>query len=90
MSVERIEVPATPEVFAEWHSRFSVASKSDEGKTFAELQVAWKCGERMVRKYLQDAKKAGILRQGFRESTNLAGKRCQTPVYSFIIPKGKR
>jgi hypothetical protein len=88
MSTELTEVPAAPEVFAEWHSRFAVA-ESDDGKTFKELKEAWKCGERVARRYLHDANKAGILRTGERIATDLAGKQCRLPVYSFVMPKKK-
>jgi hypothetical protein len=88
MSTERIEVPASPEVFAEWYARFAAAN-SDEGKTFAELRVMWKCGDRLVRQYLREAQKAGILVTGSRVSVDLSGRRCRIPVYSFLLPKAK-
>jgi hypothetical protein len=86
MSTELTEVPADAATFAEWHSRF-VIPDSAEGKTFQELKVVWKCGDRIVRRYLQDAKKAGILRTGERQISNLAGRRSAVPVYSFVLPK---
>jgi hypothetical protein len=86
MSVERVEIPADPAVFAEWME----ADIGDDGATRKELCALWKCGERRVSKYLQAALDAGMLKTGCRIVQDMSGRPNRIPVYSFTKkPKGK-
>lgn len=84
MSVERIEVPMDPAVFAEWDS----PAISDEGVTARELKDIWRCGDRTVKARLQAAQQAGVLKIGRRTTTDISGRTQRVPVYSFAkFPK---
>lgn len=86
MSVERVEIPADPSVFAEWME----AVPGDEGATRQELCDIWKCSQRMVSRHLKAAESAGMLKAGWRVITDVSGRRNRVPVYSFSEkPKGK-
>lgn len=86
MSVERVEVPADPAVFAEWMT----ADVGDEGATRKELCALWKCGERMVSRHLAMAQAAGMLKTGYRVVHDISGRKNRIPVYSFTEkPKDK-
>lgn len=80
MSVERVEIPADPCVFAEWMA----ADIGDEGATRKELCALWKCSERAVTKYLHAAQAAGVLKNGYRMTPDITGRPQRTPVYSFV------
>lgn len=80
MSVERVEIPVDPEVFAEWQSGLP----SDKGVTLKELLEVWKCGERVARRRLRDANSAGVLQSGWRTVQDISGRQNRVPVYSFI------
>jgi hypothetical protein len=84
MSVERIEITADPEVFAAWQAQ---GDTSDDGKTFSELKVLWKCGEKIARKRLHAARNAGVLRSGHRKEPDISGRLNHIPVYWLEIPK---
>jgi hypothetical protein len=83
MSVERVEVPADPAVFAEWMT----ADVGDDGATRKELCALWKCGERMVSRHLQMAQAAGMLTTGYRTVQDISGRKNRSPVYSFTQRK---
>lgn len=86
MSVERVEVPVDPAVFAEWQT----PAISDAGATARELKEIWRCGDRTVKARLQAAQRAGVLKTGRRSTTDIAGRAQQVPVYSFISKPKRR
>lgn len=86
MSVERVEVPMDPAIFAEWQTELI----SDEGVTTRELMEIWKCGDRTVKARLQAAQRAGVLKTGRRATSDICGRTQRIPVYSFAkLPKKK-
>jgi hypothetical protein len=87
MSVERIEIPADPEVFVEWQAQ---GVSSDDGKTLRELRELWNCGERIAKLRLHAANKAGVLRTGHRQALDITGRNCRIPVYWLEMEKKRR
>lgn len=86
MSAERIEIPVDPEVFAEWMA----PEIGDEGATSRELKKLWNCGDKILSKRIDAAKRAGVLRVGWRVGQDIAGRQNRVPVYSFVSPAKKR
>lgn len=62
----------------------------DGGATRAELRQMWNCGEKLASKYIHMAHAAGILRTGWRVTTDISGRPNRVPVYSFVEKPKKR
>lgn len=63
----------------------------DDGATRSELRATWRCGEKLVTRYLRMAQDAGVLRVGWRISADISGRPNRIPVYWFVEkPKGKK
>jgi len=81
MSVERIEVPASPEVVAAWKSHFTEETKGDDGMTTAELAVLAGIPDRSMARRVRDGLRDGTYAKGKGYREDAAGRRQRVPVY---------
>lgn len=78
------------ELLAEYE-RLGLNARGNEvdGLTVNELAARWGISSGLVRRRLQTAAGAGMLRVGRRPVTDLAGRPTSIPVYAIDIPKQK-
>jgi hypothetical protein len=61
--------------------------RSDDGQSAAELSAAWGVCNKTVMERLRALHQAGRLSVGKRQTTNLIGRSCSTPVYRLLKAK---
>lgn len=88
MSVTRVEVPAPPEVIAQWESHF-VEQANDEGLTVAELAKIAGVGQTTMRQMVNKGSADGTYIKGaaFRM---FDGIRKRVAVYQLVDKKAKK
>jgi hypothetical protein len=65
-------------------------SADAEGKTTLELCEVWKCSKAFALKQIAIAKKAGVLRTGWKRAERVDGQMTNVPVYQFVFDTPKK